>query len=400
MRTSIEVADIFRAAGPAYRLAHAGHLSLDQLKVMSAIEACRTAALGGHVEACSDCGQQRIAYNSCRNRHCPKCQGAAARAWLAEREADLLPVGYFHVVFSLPAEVADIAFQNKASVYGLLFQAASETMLTIAADPRHLGARIGITAVLHTWGSALTHHPHVHMIVPGGGITLDGKRWRSSRPAFLLPVRVLGKLFRRLFLARLTALHEAGKLAFFGTMAQLVDRRAFLRHLAPVRKKRWVVYAKPPFAGPEAVLAYLSRYTHRVAISNRRLIGFDGVSVTFRYKDYRRSAPERQQVMTLATDEFIRRFLLHVLPRGFHRIRHYGLLAGSARKDCLAHARELLEVAPAPEEPAAEEPADQRPPCPCCGGVMVIIETFAPWCQPRAPPAARKLNRENAHGPA
>jgi hypothetical protein len=321
VRASLEVADIFRAAGPTYRADHAGHLSLHQLKIMSAIEHCRTAALGGHVEACEDCGHWRIAYNSCRNRHCPKCQGAAARTWLAEREADLLPVGYFHVVFTLPAEVADIAWQNKALVYDLLFRAAAETMLTIAADPKHLGARIGITAVLHTWGSAMTHHPHVHMIVPGGGIALDGQRWIALRPAFLLPVRVLGKLFRRLFLTRLIELHSKGKLAFFGRLAGLADRRAFLRHLAPVRKKRWVVYAKPPFAGPEAVLAYLSRYTHRVAISNRRLIAFDMAGVTFRYKDYRRSGPERQQVMTLAADEFIRRFLLHALPHGFHRIR-------------------------------------------------------------------------------
>ena len=353
MRASLEVADIFRAAGPAYRATHAGHLSLHQLKVMSAIEHCRTAALGGHVEACEDCGHWRIAYNSCRNRHCPKCQGAAARTWLAEREADLLPVGYFHVVFTLPAEVADIAFHNKAAVYDLLFHAASETMLTIAADPRHLGARIGITAVLHTWGSALTHHPHVHMIVPGGGIALDGERWISSRPAFLLPVRVLGKLFRRLFLTRLIALHDAGRLAFFGNLAPLADRRAFLRHLSPVRNKRWVVYAKPPFAGPEAVLAYLSRYTHRVAISNRRLLAFDETGVTFRYKDYRRDGADRQRVMTLGTDEFIRRFLLHVLPRGFHRIRHYGLLAASARKASLARARELLAVAPPPDDDAA-----------------------------------------------
>ncbi len=261
MRASLEVTDIFRAAGPAYRAAHAGHLSLHQLKVMSAIEHCRTAALGGHVEACTDCGHWRIAYNSCRNRHCPRCQGAAARTWLAEREADLLPVGYFHVVFTLPAEVADIAFQNKATVYGLLFQAASETMLTIAADPKHLGGRIGITAVLHTWGSAMTHHPHIHMIVPGGGISGDGSRWVSARPAFLLPVRVLGKLFRRLFLTRLMALHDAGRLDFFGSIAHLADRRMFLRHLSPVRKKRWVVYARPPFAGPEAVLAYLSQLT-------------------------------------------------------------------------------------------------------------------------------------------
>ena len=395
MSASLEVADIFRAAGPAYRASHAGHLSLAQLKVMSAVEHCRTAALGGHVEACEDCGHWRIAYNSCRNRHCPKCQGAAARAWLAEREADLLPVGYFHVVFTLPAEVAAIAFQNKALVYDLLFRAASETMLTIAADPKHLGARIGITAVLHTWGSAMTHHPHVHMIVPGGGLSLDGTRWISSRPAFLLPVRVLGKLFRRLFLTRLVALHGAGRLAFFGSMTQLAERRTFLRHPSPVHKKRWAVYAKAPFAGPEAVLAYLSRYTHRVAISNRRLIRFDENGVAFRYKDYRRTGADQQQVMTLSTDEFIRRFLLHVLPRGFHRIRHYGLLAGSSRKTSLNRARELLSVAPQPEEDEPEE-SDARRPCPCCGGHMIIIETFARWRQPRAPPHCAASSRETA----
>ncbi|RWA84902.1 IS91 family transposase [Mesorhizobium sp.] len=396
MRADLEVADIFRAAGPAYLATHAGHLSQQHLKVMSAIENCRTAALGGHVEACEDCGQWRIAYNSCRNRHCPKCQGAAARIWLAEREADLLPVGYFHVVFTLPAEVADVAFQNKAMVYDLLFRAASETMMTIAADPQHLGARIGITAVLHTWGSAMTHHPHVHMIVPGGGIALDGKRWVSSRPAFLLPVKVLGKLFRRLFLTRLLALHDAGRLIFFGSMAHLAERRAFLRHLAPVRKKRWVIYAKPPFAGPEAVLAYLSRYTHRVAISNRRLIRFDEDGVTFRYKDYRRDGADRQRVMTLATDEFIRRFLLHVLPCGFHRIRHYGLLSGGSRKDCLALARQLLAAAPPVTNDPPAEPDDFRPPCPCCGGRMIVIEVFERCRQPRGPPGARTTNRETA----
>jgi hypothetical protein len=386
VRASLEVADIFHAAGPAYRAAQAGHLSLHQLKVMSAIETCRTAALGGHVEACEDCGHRRIAYNSCRNRHCPKCQAAAARTWLAEREADLLPVGYFHVVFTLPAELTDIAWQNKAVVYDLLFRAASQTMMTIAADRKHLGARIGITAVLHTWGSAMTHHPHVHMIVPGGGISLDGQRWISSRPAFLLPVRVLGALFRRLFLTRLIELHGARRLAFFGSQAGLADRRLFLRHLAPLRKKRWVVYAKPPFAGPEAVLTYLSRYTHRVAISNRRLVAFDETGVTFRYKDYRRDGPERQRVMTLAAHEFIRRFLLHVLPRGFHRIRHYGLLASSARKASIPRAHELLGQAPPPEPCKETDPADRFSPCPCCGGRMTIIETFERWQQPRAPP--------------
>ena len=392
MRPSLEVADIFRAAGDSYRAAQAGHLSLAQLKVMSAIRNCRTAALGGHLEGCEDCGHLRIAYNSCRNRHCPKCQGAAARQWLAAREADLLPVGYFHVVFTVPAEVADIAFQNKAAVYDLLFQAASETMVTIAADPRHLGVRIGITAVLHTWGSAMTHHPHIHMVVPGGGISLDRERWVSSRARFLLPVRVLAKLFRRLFLAKLQQLQAAGRLQFFGDHAGLSDRRAFLRHLAPLRKKKWVVYAKPPFAGPEAVLAYLSRYTHRVAISNRRLISFNETGVTFRYKDYRRDGTDRQRTMTLSPDEFIRRFLLHVLPKGFHRIRHYGLLASAGRKANVALARELLAVpAPAePEEPAP--PSDPRPPCPCCGGRMVVIEIFQRAGQARAPPASLPLS--------
>src|SRR3954451_3131917 len=272
MRPQLEVADILRQHGAVWRAAHAGHVSLAQLKVMSAIESCRTAARGAHVEACEGCRHTRTAYTSCRNRHCPKCQGAAARDWLAEREADLLPVGYFHVVFTVPAAVAEIAFDNKAAVYDLLFRAASETMLTIAADPKHLGARIGITAVLHTWGSALTHHPHVHMIVPGGGISPDGPRCVPAPPAFLLPVRVLGKLFRRLFLTRLVELFDHGRLRFFGTQAGLAERSAFLRHLAPTREKPWIVYAKPPFAGPAAVLAYLSRYTHRVAISNRRLL--------------------------------------------------------------------------------------------------------------------------------
>jgi hypothetical protein len=396
VRADHEVADIFRAAGPAYRAAHAGHLSLTQLKVMTAIENCRTAALGGHVEACEDCGHWRIAYNSCRNRHCPKCQGAAARTWLAKREADLLPVGYFHVVFTLPAEIAEIAFHNKTLLYDLLFRAASETMQTISADPTHLGARIGITAVLHTWGSSMTHHPHVHMVVPGGGIAPDGTRWVSSRPAFLLPVRVLGKLFRRLFLTRLIQFHDSGKLAFFGSLAPLSERRAFLRHIALVRKKRWVVYAKPPFAGPEAVLAYLSRYTHRIAISNRRILAFDGTNVTLSYKDYRRDGADRHRIMTIPAGEFIRRFLSHVLPRGFHRIRHYGLLAGSRRKASLGLARDLLQVAPEPEALYTEELADLRPPCPCCGGHMIIIETFERWQQPRAPPEMLLSTRETA----
>jgi hypothetical protein len=387
MRPDLEIADILRRHGPAWRAARVGHVGLDQLRVMSAIETCRTAALGGHVEGCEDCGHRRIAYNSCRNRHCPKCQAAKAREWLAAREADLLPVGYFHVVFSIPAELADIALQNKAQIYDLLFRTASETMLTIAADPRHLGARIGITAVLHTWGSALTHHPHIHMIVPGGGISLDGTRWVSSRASFLLPVRVLSKLFRRLFLTRLVELYAAGDLNFFGGQAGLRDRRVFLRLIAKMRQKNWVVYAKPPFAGPAAVLAYLSRYTHRVAISNRRLISLDDSGVTFRFKDYRRDGAARYGTMTLDTGEFIRRFLLHVLPKGFHRIRHYGLLATGLRQANLARARALLAVAPpaAPAKPA--EPADLRPPCPCCGGRMIIIETLQRWMAPRGPPS-------------
>jgi len=385
-RPALEIADIFRRHGAAWRASHAGHVSLAQLKVMSAIESCRTAALGGHVEACEGCRHVRIAYNSCRNRHCPKCQGAAARDWLAAREADLLPVGYFHVVFTVPSEIADIAFHNKAAVYDLLFRTASETMLTIAGDPRHLGARIGITAVLHTWGSALTHHPHIHMIVPGGGISLDGTRWVSSRPAFLLPVHVLAKLFRRLFLTGLLALHAAGRLRFFGDSTGLSDPQSFERYLAPIRTMKWVVYSKPPFGGAEAVLAYLSRYTHRVAIANRRLIALDEAGVTFRYKDYRRDGDARHRTMTLFADEFIRRFLVHVLPKGFHRIRHYGLLASAGRKANIARARELL-VAPAPiktQEPAAS--SDRRPSCPCCGGRMLVIESFGGAARARAPP--------------
>jgi hypothetical protein len=390
-RPSLEVADIFHRHGGAWRAAHTGHLSLGQMKVMAAIENCRTAALGGHVEACEDCGHSRVAYNSCRNRHCPKCQGAAAREWLAARQADLLPVGYFHVVFTLPAEVADFAWHNKAVVYDLLFRAASEALLTIAADPKHLGARIGITAVLHTWGSVMTHHPHVHMIVPGGGISLDGERWVHCRPGFFLPVRVLSKLFRRLFLSRLADAHAAGHLQFFGNLTHLTEPPAFNASLALLKRKNWFVYAKPPFAGPEAVLAYLSRYTHRVAISNSRLIALDETGVTFRYKDYRRNDRERYRTMTLDPGEFIRRFLLHVLPKGFHRIRHYGLLASADRAANIARARELL-AAPQPKAKCsrtgadAAAPSDWRPPCPCCGGRMIIIETFERASRARAPP--------------
>jgi Putative transposase/Transposase zinc-binding domain len=390
-RPALEVADIFRGHGPAWRKANAGHVSLGQLKVMSAIENCRTAALGGHVARCEKCQHTQIAYNSCRNRHCPKCQGAAAREWLAEREAELLPVPYYHVVFTLPAPIGDIAYQNKAVIYDILFKASTETLMTIAADPKHLGARIGLTAVLHTWGSALTHHPHIHMIIPGGGISLDGKRWVSCRPGFFLPVRVLSRLFRRLFLDKLAAAHEAGDLKFFGDHASLAESKAFSAYLAPLRRSEWVVYSKRPFGGPEAVLAYLARYTHRVAIANSRLIALDNAGVTFKWKDYRAKGRERAKVMTLATHEFIRRFLIHVLPGGFHRIRHYGLLASSTRVKSIARARQLLN-APALQDKdsnANADPSDATShPCPCCGGRMIIIETFEPGSTPRYRPTA------------
>jgi len=382
-RPALEVADIFRDRGPAWRQAHAGRVSLDQLKVMSAIESCRTAALGGHVARCEDCAYTSIAYNSCRNRHCPKCQGAAAKQWLADRQAELLPVPYYHVVFTLPARIADIAYQNRAIIYDLLFKLSAETMLTIAADPKHLGARIGITSVLHTWGSAMTHHPHVHMIVPGGGISPDGQRWVSCRPGFFLPVRVLSRLFRRLFLGRLAALHQAGRLSFFGNDAHLAAAQSFAALLAASRKTQWVVYAKRPFGGPQAVLAYLSRYTHRVAIANSRLIALDQHDVTFRWKDYRVEGRDRQKRMTLATDEFIRRFLIHVLPKGLHRIRHYGLLARGVCADNVARARELLAVSDREDEPTETIVDSGKPPCPCCGGRMIVIEVFERGAMPR-----------------
>ncbi|MFQ5467114.1 MAG: IS91 family transposase [Kiloniellaceae bacterium] len=388
-RPALEVADIFRVNGPAWRRANAGHISLGQLKVMSAIERCRTAALGGHVARCEKCAHEHIAYNSCRNRHCPKCQGVAAREWLAARQAELLPVPYFHVVFTLPASISDIAYHNKAAIYAILFKAAAETLITIARDPKHLGARIGLTAVLHTWGSALTHHPHLHCVVPGGGISPDGGSWVSCRPGFFLPVRVLSRLFRRLFLEKLIAAHEAGHLHFFNDLARLQDHEAFTTHLSPLRKIEWVVYAKRPFAGPEAVLAYLSRYTHRVAIANSRLVAFDDNGVTFKWKDYRAQGNERHKTMTVTTHEFIRRFLIHTLPSGVHRIRHYGLFANGGRVRNIARARELLRVPTVEIEPAdAEEgePAALSPPCPCCGGRMVIVETFERGSQPRAPP--------------
>jgi hypothetical protein len=387
-RAALEVADIFRLHGPAWREAQHGHLSLAQLKVMSAIEQCRSAALGGHVLRCGGCGADQVAYNSCRNRHCPKCQSSAAQRWLDARQADLLPVEYYHVVFTLPAPIADIAYQNKAVVYGLLFDVAAETLLTIAADPKHLGARIGATLVLHTWGSALTHHPHVHGIVPGGGLTPDGRTWIACRRGFFLSVRVLSRLFRRRFLEELQRVHRAGELRFYGEHATLADAQAFAAWLAPLRKSEWVVYAKRPFAGPQAVLAYLSRYTHRVAISNSRLIALDERGVTFRWKDYRVKGRSRYKAMTLDAGEFMRRFLLHVLPGGFHRIRHYGLLANCSRSASLALARHLLQVPSPAAQPCQGEVDSARPTfvCPHCGHAMVIVQTFTRGEPIRAPP--------------
>src|SRR3981189_2944171 len=373
-RPALEVADIFRDHGPAWRRANAGHVSLDQFKVMSGIERCRTAIPGRRAARGGGRADTSSAYNPCRNRHCPKCQGAAAKQWLVDREADLLPVPYYHVVFTLPAATAAIAYQNKAVIYDLLFKASAETLSTIAADPKHLGARVGITSVLHTWGSAMTHHPPVHMIVPGGGISLDGERWVACRPGFFLPVRVLSRLFRRLFLEKLIAAHQAGRLSFFGDHAALADAQAFAAYLAPLRRTEWVVYAKRPFGGPQAVLAYLSRYTHRVAIANSRLIACDRTGVTFRWKDYRADGLDRKKVMTLSTGEFIRRFLIHVLPHGFHRIRHYCLLASATRADNIAKACRLLDM-PAEQHEAgddscaeATEPKPLSHPCQRSGG--------------------------------
>jgi hypothetical protein len=392
-RPALEVAEIFRVHGPAWRQAQHAHLSRGQLKVMSAIEQCRSAALGGHVLRCQSCQQVQIAYNSCRNRHCPKCQASAARRWLEARQADLLPVEYYHVVFTLPVPIAELAYQNKAVIYGLLFDVAAETLLTIAADPKHLGAQIGATLVLHTWGSALTHHPHVHGIVPGGGLSPDAERWVACRPGFFLPVRVLSRLFRRRFLEELAKAHHSGQLHFFGDNAVLADAARFSDWLAPLRAQEWVVYAKRPFAGPAAVLAYLSRYTHRVAISNQRLVALDEGGVSFRWKDYRAKGKTRYKTMTLSAEEFMRRFLLHVLPGGFHRIRHYGLIANAGRRNNLARARELLQVVPEAAEPQPpDEPAAIVQPifvCRDCGAAMLIIETFTRGQPIRAPPGER-----------
>src|SRR3984893_4562475 len=388
-RPKLEVADIFRRYGEAYREKHGASMSTAQRRVMTAIEVCRTAVLGGQIEQCDQCGHQRICYRSCRNRHCPKCQSLARAEWIQRRQAELLDCEYFHVVFTVPEEIAAIAYQNKEVVYSILFRAMAETLRTIAADPKHLGAEIGFFAVLHTWGSNLLHHPHLHCVVPGGGLSPDGGQWISCQAGFFLPVRVLSRLFRRLFLEYLVKAFDAAKLQFFSSLESLRDRSSFLDYLAPLREAEWVVYAKRPFAGSEQVLDYVGRYTHRVAISNNRLLDIAEDKVTFRYKDYRHDA--QHKTMTLEAEEFIRRFLLHVLPEGFQRIRYYGFLANRYRKQKLARCRELLDM-PAPEPPALEGAKDYREryqeligpslgECPACHqGRMLVIEIL-----PRSP---------------
>jgi hypothetical protein len=391
-RPRVEVGDVFRRYGEAYRQHHAGSLSTAQRRVMSAIERCRTAALGGHIEQCDQCGYRRNAYNSCRNRHCPKCQSLARAQWIEDRQAELLDTEYFHVVFTLPEEIAAIAYQNKKVVYGILFRATSETLCTIAADPKHLGAEIGFFAVLHTWGQNLLHHPHLHCVVPGGGLSPDGTHWVACRPGFFLPVRVLSCLFRRLFLELLEKAFDDGQLQFFSSLEELYNRPAFLRYLEPLRKSKWVVYAKAPFAGPQQVLDYVGRYTHRVAISNNRLLDIEDSQVEFRYKDYRHDG--QQKPMTLSADEFIRRFLLHVLPNGFQRIRYYGFLGNRHRQEKLQQCRQLLGMARLEQLASTEETEpDYRDryealtgpslwECPVChrGRMIVIgsIDSFAP----------------------
>ena len=396
-QSTLEVADVFRAHGQHWRESHAGHVSLEQLKVMSGIEHCRSEVLGGHVLHCPACDHTQIAYNSCRNRHCPKCQASAAKRWLAARQTELLPVDYYHVVFTLPQPISELAYYNKSVMYGLLLKAAAKTLLTIGADTKHLGARLGVTFVLHTWGSAMIHHPHVHGIIPGGGLSLDGEKWVSCKAGFFLPVRVLSRLFRRLYLEGLREAYEQNKLLFFGDCLPIKDEKTFLAWLNKQRKVDWVVYAKRPFAGPQAVLAYLSRYTHRVAIANSRLVTMDKQTVSFKWKNYRVKEQNRHRTMALTHDEFIRRFLLHVLPSGFHRIRHYGLTANTGRKQHLDKARKLLKVnvpiVPLEKEISGETKAHEQAPtffCPCCGAGMIVTDVLLHLYLPRAPPLLLK----------
>jgi len=391
-RPKWEVADIFRGYGGEYREKHGASMSTAERRVMSAIELCRTSALGGQIEQCDQCGHRCICYQSCRNRHCPKCQSLARAKWIEDRRHELLNCEYYHVVFTVPDKIAALAYQNKEVVYNILFQATAETLRTIAADPKHLGAEIGFFAVLHTWGSALLHHPHLHCVIPGGGLSSDGTRWVPCKPGFFLPVRVLSLLFRRLFLERLQNAFDDGKLRFFSALEYLHDRCEFARYLEPVRKSKWVVYAKRPFAGPEQVLDYVGRYTHRVAISNNRLLDIKGGQVSFRYKDYQNQG--QQKTMPLSAEEFIRRFLLHVLPHGFHRIRYYGFQGNRYRKEKLDQCRQLLGM-PIPEVPTeSSETRDYRDRCEelngvslricpvCRRGHMVLIDTFEASSRP------------------
>jgi Putative transposase/Transposase zinc-binding domain len=358
-RPKLEVADVFRRYGEAYRQQHGASLSTAQRRAMTAIEVCRTAALGGHLERCDCCSHERPCYDSCRDRHCPKCQSLARAQWVENRKAEILPVEYFHVVFTMPDEIASIAYQNKEALYSILFRATAETLSTIAADPQHLGAEIGFFAVLHSWGQNLHFHPHLHCVVPGGGLSPDGTRWISCRSGFFLPVRVLSRLFRRLFLEYLQEAFDSGKLRFFSLLEALQDPQTFTHYLDPVQKAEWVVYAKPPFAGPQQVVDYVGRYTHRVAISNHRIVDIEDGQVKFNWRDYRDN--NQQKTMALSADEFIRRFLLHVLPSGFHRIRYYGFLGNRYRKDKLELCRQLLGMAP-PQESSSEPatPEDYR----------------------------------------
>ena len=392
-RPQLEISDIFRHHGQQWRERNQGHINLSQLKIMSAIENCRTEVLGGHQLYCQSCHKTHISYNSCRNRHCPKCQASSAKRWLEARQAQLLPVDYYHLVFTLPKEIAEIAYYNKSIMYGLLLKTAAQTLLTIGADEKRLGAKLGVTFVLHTWSSAMTHHPHVHGIVPGGGLSLDGGKWVSSKSGFFLPVRVLSRLFRRLYLEKLAEAYQQNQLIFFGESKSLEDEVSFLRWLTPLRKKEWVVYAKRPFAGPKAVFAYLARYTHRVAISNSRLVKSDEKDVTFRCKNYRAKASKRYRTMTLSHGEFIRRFLLHALPSGFQRIRHYGLIANTTCKKNLTKIKGLLNVK-VPEVTTTELVKDKSAPpaksivftCPKCSEPMIIKGILICQLKPRAPP--------------
>jgi len=395
----LEVADIFQQHGPLWRQKNKGHISLGQLKVMSAIERCRTLSLGGHKLFCPSCSHIEIAYNSCRNRHCPKCQATAAHRWLEARQADLLPVEYYHVVFTIPAQINDLAYQNKSVIYGILFKAVAKTLTLIAADHKHLGAKLGATLVLHTWGSAMTHHPHIHCIVPGGGLSTDRKKWISCRPGYFLPVSVLSALFKRLFIQMLYQAYLDKQLKFYNQLKKIKSERHFFYWLKPIKKKSWVVYAKKPFAGPKAVLTYLSRYTHRVAIANSRLLSLKNNKVTFKYKDYRKKGKKQQQKMSLDVNEFVRRFLIHVLPSGFHRIRHIGLFANTVRKDNLAKIRSILDKNKPEnlsntldEENKVMDVLEKSETnkttyiCTQCGSVMMVIDVFIGKIQPRAPP--------------